>query len=102
MPSTSPSERNALVSFRRDLFGSFISWGDALFELVDALLCAQNGSVSRLATIAKTVSERIRERRPSPPVAKCSSRPSRRKYDQAAATAPKLGEPRPSISPAST
>jgi hypothetical protein len=62
----------------------------------------ENGSVRRLATMVKTVSERTRERRPSPKEEKCSSRPSRRKYDQAAATAPKLGEERPSISPAST
>ena len=52
----------------------------------------EDGSVRRLATIAKTVSESTRERRPSPREEKCSSSPSRRKYDQAAATAPKLGE----------
>jgi hypothetical protein len=62
----------------------------------------EDGSVSQLASIVKTVSPRTRERRPSPSEEKCSSSPSRRKYDQAAATAPKLGEERPSISPAST
>ena len=34
------TENQALVTFRRDLYGTFGSWGDALFELTDALVCA--------------------------------------------------------------
>lgn len=34
------AEKEALSSFRRDLYATFRSWGDALFELCDALLCA--------------------------------------------------------------
>ena len=33
-------ENQALVTFRRDLYATFRSWGDALFELSDALVCA--------------------------------------------------------------
>jgi hypothetical protein len=40
-----------LTSFRRDLYGCFERWGDALFELCDATLCAPQrvGSVPSLS-----------------------------------------------------
>ena len=43
--------RSALIGFRADLRGCFTCWGDALFELVDAALCAPTsvGSVPLLS-----------------------------------------------------
>ena len=34
------TEHQVLVTFRRGLYATFRSWGDALFELADALVCA--------------------------------------------------------------
>jgi hypothetical protein len=46
-----PARAVELASFRRDLFGSLRRWGDALFELCDAALCASGpvGSVPALS-----------------------------------------------------
>lgn len=43
--------RDGLVSFRRRLFGTFSAWGDALFELTDALLCA-TGPLSSVPSLS--------------------------------------------------
>src|SRR5665213_3634174 len=52
MPSTLIDTRcDELVSFRHDLFDSFDSWGDALFELSDALLCT-TGAVSSVPRLS--------------------------------------------------
>jgi len=40
-----------LVAFRRDLYGTFTCWPDALFELTDACLCA-NGPVHSLPQLS--------------------------------------------------
>jgi hypothetical protein len=46
-----PSQKAALIGFRRALHGCFSSWGDALFELCDAALCSPSpvGSVPSLS-----------------------------------------------------
>ena len=41
------TETGPLLAFRRDLYATFSSWADALFELTDALLCA-SGPVTSL------------------------------------------------------
>ena len=45
------TETEVLVAFRRDLYATFRSWGDALFELCDAMLCSSSpvGSVPALS-----------------------------------------------------
>jgi len=40
MPAGEQERRHELERFRRELYRSFSGWGDALFELVDAVLCA--------------------------------------------------------------
>ncbi len=40
-----------LVAFRRDLYGTFTAWGDALFELTDALTCSV-GPVSSVPALS--------------------------------------------------
>jgi DDE superfamily endonuclease len=38
--TSEPSKKAALLQFRADFFDSLSSWGDALFELTDAVLCS--------------------------------------------------------------
>ena len=48
-PST--TRRDALVGFRQAFYGCLSAWKDALFELCDAILCAQGpvGSIPSLS-----------------------------------------------------
>jgi len=39
-------QRRRHIELRRDLYATFRSWGDALFELSDALVCASGPSTS--------------------------------------------------------
>jgi hypothetical protein len=45
------TEKEALSSLRRDLYATFRSWGDALFELCDALVCTP-GPVTSLPALS--------------------------------------------------
>ncbi len=45
------TEKEPLVAFRRDLYATFRSWGDAFFELTDAVLCA-SGPVTSLPQLS--------------------------------------------------
>ena len=45
------AEKGPLCAFRRDLYATFRSWGDALFELTDAVLCAA-GPVTSLPQLS--------------------------------------------------
>jgi hypothetical protein len=45
------AERGTLQSFRRDLYATFERWGDALFELADALMCT-SGPVTSLPALS--------------------------------------------------
>jgi hypothetical protein len=46
-----PAKKAALIEFREDFFASLSSWGDALFELTDAVLCAP-GAVSSVPSLS--------------------------------------------------
>lgn len=50
-PDAGPKAHDALASFRCDLYRSFTSWRDALFELCDAALCAP-GPVSSVPALS--------------------------------------------------
>jgi hypothetical protein len=45
------AEKATLQSFRRDLYATFERWGDALFELTDALVCT-SGPVTSLPALS--------------------------------------------------
>jgi DDE superfamily endonuclease len=45
------AEKEALLTFRRDLYATFRSWGDALFELGDAVACSP-GRVTSLPALS--------------------------------------------------
>ena len=45
------AEKATLQSFRRDLYATFERWGDALFELADALVCT-SGPVTSLPALS--------------------------------------------------
>ncbi|HVB90616.1 MAG TPA: NF041680 family putative transposase [Acidimicrobiales bacterium] len=40
IPATDQGKRHEIERFRRELYRTFSSWGDALFELADAVLCS--------------------------------------------------------------
>jgi hypothetical protein len=46
-----PAKKAALIGFREDFFASLASWGDALFELTDAVLCSA-GPVSSVPSLS--------------------------------------------------
>jgi hypothetical protein len=46
-----PAKKAALIQFREDFFASLSSWGDALFELTDAVLCSP-GAVSSVPSLS--------------------------------------------------
>ena len=41
MPPAAPAPTAALSDFRTAFYGSLTGWADALFELSDAVLCAE-------------------------------------------------------------
>ena len=46
-----PAKKAALIEFREDFFASLSSWGDALFELTDAVLCSR-GAVRSVPSLS--------------------------------------------------